>query len=536
ISFSVIAKLNNPHIYRGISIGDVEVGGMSVEEAGAAVTQRYSDALTKSVTLRCGDAEQVLDLAALGADIDLSKTVNRAFGIARSGNTLQRLEEIKALRKDGLSLPPVIRCDDVALAAALRELAAAVDQPGQDMQLSVGETELTITRGVPGDCINQAKAAEDFKATALTLPDNIFVVELEKVLPTAPNAAAIHSEICGDPVDASYKVENQRLVIIDEKPGVQFDQLAAQKIIDQTPGDVITIPITTTPAKVTASQLKASLFPDLLGSYSSKYNAGDTSRSHNLSLASQKISEVVLAPGDIFSYNGTVGPRTLERGFRTANVYVGNRVEPGVGGGICQVSSTLFNAVVLSDLRIVQRTNHSLPVSYVPLGRDATVSYGSIDFQFSNNTDAPIKIVASASGGVNAVSIYGTKKNKNRTIEISTECTGTTAARLVQKENPDLPAGTVKVEQKGSNGSSYNTYKITKEDGRTVKSELLTKSTYVASDRIEIIGTAPAASPAAETPDTPPAAEPAAETAVPTAGSAEPTADAAPAESEQPAA
>ena len=492
------ARLRSSSIYKGIYVGEVDVSGMTQDEAETAVREHYAPFLTGTIRLRCSEQEVSVDLSALSAEIDADSTTSAAYAAARTGNPFHRLKEIRSYKKHPLVLPPVIRCNDEVLTSKIGELASLADRPGEEMKLEPGETELIVTRGVAGFCLNQSAAAELFKSKALTLSDGVLQLELEEVRPAEPNAAAIYEEICGDPIDASYKVENQKLVIIDEKPGIRFDQKEAQKIIDETTGTVIKIPITVTPASLTASQLKASLFNDLLGSYSSKYNAGDTARSYNVSLACKKINEVVLAPGDIFSYNDTVGPRTTERGFRTANVYVGNKVEPGVGGGICQVSSTLFNAVVLADLHITQRTNHSLPVSYVPLGRDATVSYGSIDFRFANNTSAPIKIVASASGGTNAIYIYCKKDDKSKMIEIQTENTGTTQAKLVQKEDPTLPAGTVKVEQKGSNGSSYNTYKITKQNGSVVKKELLTKSTYVPSDRIEIIGTAPPEEPEAE--------------------------------------
>ncbi len=496
ICFFVIAAiiLSNTHIYNGIYIGDVAVGGMSAQDAGLAVSDYYNDSLTKVITLRHGDVEESLDLSELGAAVDVEKTMDRAYNTARSGNIFKRLKEIIQIKNEGLTLPPILACDENAVAAAIKRIADLVDQPGHDMELAVGENELTITRGVEGYRVYQPAVLKEFLETALTLTSNIFTIELEAIKPTIPDASALYDELCGEAVDASYKIENQRLVITDEKVGIAFDKEAAQAIIDATDDSVIVIPIQTTLPNVTAEQIKADLFSDQLGYYSTKYNAGDVSRSHNVALASQKINEVVLAPGDVFSYNETVGPRTTERGFRVANVYVGNRVEPGVGGGICQVSSTLYNAVVLADLKIETRTNHSLPVTYVPLGRDATVSYGSIDFKFSNNTQAPIKIVASAGGGINKIAIYGTKENKNKTIEISSQCIATSAPRLVQKEDPNLPEGTVEVEQKGANGSTYNTYKITKENGKVVKSEFLAKSTYVASDRIEIIGTAPVAS------------------------------------------
>jgi len=488
------SKLNNQTFYEGTRIGKVNVSGMNIDEAKAAVTAQYQGELSGSITITCQEHEKQVSLPELSAALDEKASVELAYAVGRTGNAFSRLREISKIKDEGYTVPPVIQCDETALNAAISELASLVDIPEQDLQVAVIEDEMVITRGKPGKRILLDKAMTRFKNEVLSLTDDVLTLELEDIIPPEPNAETLYEEYCGEPVDASYVIENQRLTVTESKDGIAFNKQEAKKIITETVGDVIKIPVVVTPAKVTAEEVKNSLFPDMLSRYSTNYNAGDTSRSHNVQLASEKINEVVLAPGDVFSYNDTVGPRTTERGFRTANVYVGNKVEPGIGGGICQVSSTLFNAVVLADLNIVYRTNHSLPVSYVPLGRDATVSYGSIDFKFSNNTGEPVKITASASGGKNTIAIYGVKANKNRTIEITTQHTGTIPSKLVQKENPELPQGTIEVEQKGSNGSYYNTYKITKENGNVVKNELLTKSTYVATDRIEIIGTAPTAS------------------------------------------
>lgn len=491
LSSLVAMALTNDVIANGIYVDDIHIGKMTAEEAAVEIAEHYSQPIDSMLTLQCGTTEKEIRLKDLACEVDVEATVKRAYDYGRNGNIFNRLKEIYTIKQDGLVLAPILACDDVLLETYLGELATLIDHPGQEMMLSLDGETLTITRGIPGNFIDIPEAMTQFKESALLLKDKPFVLTAKEMKPKEPNAKDIHAEICGDPVDASYKIENQQLTIVEEKPGVSFDITAVQTIIDQTPGDVITVPVTVVPAQVTAEQIKNQLFVDLLGTYTSKYNAGDVSRSHNVSLAAKKINEVVLAPGDVFSYNETVGPRTAARGFKTANVYVGNRVEPGIGGGICQVSSTLFNAVVLADLNIVYRTNHSLPVTYVPLGRDATVSYGSIDFKFSNNTGHPVKIVASAAGGYNKVSIYGVKENKNKTIEISTEQVGSRAYQVTQKEDPTLPEGTVKIEQKGSYGSSFNTYKITKENGKVVKTEFLTKSTYVPTDQIEIIGTQP---------------------------------------------
>lgn len=484
--------LHKDTIYDGIFIDDLSVAGMTKSEAADKISEHFTEGLDYMVMLRHENIEKEINLSDLLAGMDVEATVQNAFDLGRSGNTMDRLKKIFDLKKNNVVITPLIQCDEALLETYFKEIADQFNHTGHEMQLELKDQQLIITRGVPGSYIDISKAIQEFKESAFLLKDGVFTLETTEIHPAEPNAKDIHDKISGDPVDASYKIENQRLVITDDKPGVSFDIDAIQAVIDQTPGETITVPVTIIPANLTTEKLQAELFPDRLATYTSRYNAGDVSRSYNVSLASQKITDVVLAPGEVFSYNDTVGPRTVARGFKIANVYVGNKVEPGIGGGICQVSSTLFNAVVLADLEIVFRTNHSLPVTYVPLGRDATVSYGSIDFKFKNNTNHPIKIVASASGGSNQVSIYGVKENKNKTIEITTECTGTYVNRLVQKEDPNLPVGTVKVEQAGSMGSSYNAYKVTKENGTVVKTELLTKSTYVSADRIEIIGTMPA--------------------------------------------
>ncbi len=485
------STLSRDKIYQGVFIGDLDVSNLTQDEVKAKITEHFTGPLEGTIILKCENIEKEITLTDLIASLDVDATAQEAYSIGRNGNMFERLKTINNTKKNKTVITPIIRCDEKLLEACLKEIAGQLKNAGRDTEFTVGENELIITRGVPGNYINIPEAILLFKKSAYDLRGNSLTLKAEEITPAEPNAKEIHDKLSGDPIDAGYKIENQRLIVIDDKPGISFDVDTVQAIIDQTDGDTITVPVTVTRANITSETLHSHLFPDQLGTYTTRYNAGDVSRSYNVSLASQKINEVVLAPGDIFSYNDTVGPRTVERGFKIANVYVGNKVEPGVGGGICQVSTTLFNAVVYADLEIVYRTNHSLPVTYAPLGRDATVAYGSIDFKFKNNTNNPVKIVASASGGANVVSIYGVKENKNKTIEITTECTGTYASRVVQKEDPTLPEGTVNVEQHGSSGSSYNAYKVTKENGAVVKTEFLTKSTYVATDRIEIIGTMP---------------------------------------------
>ncbi len=494
--------LTDKKIYSGVYVSDVSIGGMTREDAASTIADAFQGALEGSVQLSTELLNTEVSLPELFATLKAEEIVEKAHEIGRDGNPFERLGKIFSLRRTPVVLAPVISCDEALLTAKLQEVTAGIENTGEETKTELVDAELIVTRGVPGEGIDMEKSLKRFCETALTLDSKAFTLKPENIEPKEPTGKELYEMFHAEAKNAEYKVENLRLSITPEILGVDFDESVAQNILNQNTDRVVKIPVSLTQPEITAETINNAMFGDLLGSFSSRYNTGDRSRSHNVRLASQNINDVVLAPGDIFSYNDIVGPRTTARGFKSANVYVGNKVEPGIGGGICQVSSTLYNAVIYADLNIVTRTNHSLPVSYVPMGRDATVSYGSIDFKFSNNTGHPIKVVASAEGGVNKISIYGTKENPARTIEIVTECIGTRPAPVTQKEDPTLPVGTVKVEQAGAIGSTYNAYKITKENGSVVKREFLAKSTYVPSDRIEIVGTMPVPS-ATPTPDVP---------------------------------
>ncbi|MBR4749832.1 MAG: VanW family protein [Abditibacteriota bacterium] len=156
-----------------------------------------------------------------------------------------------------------------------------------------------------------------------------------------------------------------------------------------------------------------------LGSFTTNYNAGKVARTHNLKTAAGAINGTILMPGETFSYNGIVGPRDTSTGYKTAIIFQDGEEVEGMGGGVCQVSSTLFNAVLLSGLKITSRRCHSLKVAYVPLGRDAMVSYGSSDFCFVNDTPDPVAVFASIGGGSLSMQLWGSSRSKKE-VSVST--------------------------------------------------------------------------------------------------------------------
>ena len=196
-------------------------------------------------------------------------------------------------------------------------------------------------------------------------------------------------------------------------------------------------------------------FPNLLSQYSTSYSTRNQKRTTNLRLAANKINGTVLMPGETFSYNKVVGERTIAAGYQEAPIYVSGKVVDGLGGGICQITTTLYNAVVYANLEIVERSNHQFVPSYAPASRDATVVYGSIDFKFKNNRNYPIKILCSVQNGIANFQIYGLKTDNDYEVVISNRVTGTT-----------------------SNAIYSEAYKILKQNGQVVSSTLLSQDVY----------------------------------------------------------
>jgi vancomycin resistance protein YoaR len=265
--------------------------------------------------------------------------------------------------------------------------------------------------------------------------------------------------------------------------------------------------------KTTIIDLNDVLFKDVLGSYETKYDKYYTTRAENLRLAAEKINGTILYPGDIFSYNKVVGPRTAAAGFKLAHVFEAGRVVDGLGGGICQVSTTLYNVVLLTNLEIVERKAHAMHTGYVQPGRDATVVYGSIDFQFKNNRAYPIKIVCSVKDGICKFEFFGIKQDTDPIVEIETKILKTVAYKTVNENDATMDVGTTKVVQAPMNGYTSETYKIIKNSaGEEISRTLISKDTYAVTNKIVKVGTKPIVVTPVEpvTPETPvqPSTEP----------------------------
>ena len=239
--------------------------------------------------------------------------------------------------------------------------------------------------------------------------------------PVCPDFQAISNEICHEAINARFSDDGSHQILKEER-GCSFDSSLAKSLWEaSSPGDSVSIPLTFTQPEITAAELEASLFHDLLGAVTTKYNNSNENRSSNVRLATSKIDGTVLYPGEEFSFNKTVGTRTEESGFLMAPAYAGyGDIKDEIGGGVCQVSTGVYAAALFSFLDISSHTCHIYPPNYIQLGMDATVSIPesggrTIDLRIKNSKNYPIKIVGTCEETTDAAS---GKPRKYCTIEI----------------------------------------------------------------------------------------------------------------------
>ena len=237
--------------------------------------------------------------------------------------------------------------------------------------------------------------------------------------------------------------------------------------------------------RVTDDQLSS--IKEIESEFTTHFPTYKKSRCSNIQLASSKLNGIVLMPGESVSFNDTVGRRTEKAGFQIAGVYKNGKHDFDVGGGICQVSTTLYNAALLADLKIVERHNHSMPVAYVPLGRDATVDYGALDLEIKNTSDHPIAINSEFHPGKLTFRILG-KRNPSLSVKIETDGRQRWDAGTQIVVDPSLAPGRRKVVDKGASGEQINSYRLVYIDGKLKARESLGKSYYKGGQRIIAVG------------------------------------------------
>ena len=297
-------------------------------------------------------------------------------------------------------------------------------------------------------------------------------------------------EIHKKPLDA-HPIFNEdgTITIAKSEKGRYLDLNEAKGLlnIDMLNEEKIELPVYDTEPKIQSDYYQG--IDKVLGDFSTDYSSSIKNRKENIKIASEKFNNMKLNPGDEISFNNIVGEISEATGFKNATVIVGGEYETGIGGGICQVSTTLYNSLILSDLEIVERHNHSRPINYVDLGTDAAVARGYKDLKFKNNTNNPIIILAEADGQKLDFKVLGNSAERDYKVKIIPERLGVVSPDVKTTYSDSIPEGETVVKESGKNGYSYKTYKEVVKNGEVVEKKEISKSYYVPKSKVLVVGT-----------------------------------------------
>ncbi len=494
--FSVVFALfnmNNEKILKGISILGIDISDLTVEEAKTkvnnAIEERFKDE-NNNLILKIGENETSVTANTFNAKFDIDNAVIEADNIGRNGNILTNNYSILFTKLFKKEIKPRLYLDDSLLSDTIKDINSKMKDAIVDNSYYIEKNNLIIVKGKAGYIIKTEELKEKIYEQISNIHTNYQTIEIpvEYKEPEPINLQKIHEEIYKEPQDAYVK--KNPTVVHPEVNGIDFKISVeeAEELLKEDKEEY-TIPLKITKPKKTINNLGEEAFPDLLATFSTRFDGSNYNRNTNIKLAAKKVNGTVILPGEKFSFNTIVGSRTIEAGFKEGTAYVGGKVVPDVGGGVCQVSSTIYNTALLANMQIVERSNHMFTTGYVAASRDATVYYGSLDFVFKNSRKYPIKMVASANGGVCKVSIYGIKEEKEYEVIIQSKITSYINPTTIYKEDPTLEEGKEIVEQTAITGCRSEGYKILKLNGKIVSQTLLSKDTYKSRNKIVRRGT-----------------------------------------------
>ncbi|MCM1494576.1 MAG: VanW family protein [Bacteroides sp.] len=430
-------------ICEGIFLDSIDISGMTVEEARKEYESYLKELQGITVQFRLEEADCEVDMSDLNLKAELDAVMEEAYAYGRRGNILKRYKEITAISQENMVLSVPLSLNEDYLVEVLDEELSDYIVPAKDAAITFEDGELNVMEGENGKELNAEETV-----------DKLF--------------EAI----------ASWSGEKK-----------------------------LTVAVATNDLEPEHTTRELEAVSDEIGTFETHYSAGDVSRNNNIMNAADKISGSVIYPGEEFDTMEHLVPFTTANGWSYAGAYLNGEVISDIGGGICQVSTTLYNAVLQAELEVIERYPHSMAVGYVQLAADAALNEGTKNFRFKNNTENPIYIYAYASGGTLHVSIYGKEyRDEARTIEYVNEVLAVIpAGDAIETVDESKPADYRAVTQTAHTGYRANLWKNVYEDGELVDTVLVNSSAYNASPERVTVG--PAAPEAPAEPETP--AEPA---------------------------
>ncbi len=485
--FSII-NINNENIISGISIEGIDISGLSKKEAMDKIQNLYEEKKQKEIGIRYKEYETSLNPTIMEVNYEVESAVDKAYLIGRDSNIFVNNYNILFTLIGKKNINVEMKLNEEVAKKTIQDINVNLPEVIIESSYSMEGDKLIITKGKEGITIDIDELISRVKENLNNIniiEDDIDIPVIDKK-PEEIDIDKIHNEIYKETKDAYYTKEP--FTVYPEVEGIDFNVEEAKKILQEAKEEY-EIPLVITKPSITIGDIGTEAFPDKLATFTTRYDVSNKDRTVNLVLACQKLNEKVVSPGEVFSYNKTLGARTVAAGYKNAKVYSNGEVVDGIGGGICQISSTLYNSVLLANLEIVERRNHQFVTSYLPAGRDATVVYGMTDFQFKNTRKYPIRIVASAQNGIATISIYGLKEENEYTFTFNTKTITSIPFTVKYVEDSTLPVGTEKIKQKGANGLKTETYITKMLNGKVVSTTLLSKDTYDAMNKIVLKGT-----------------------------------------------
>jgi vancomycin resistance protein YoaR len=434
ISFVLFGKAfyayaaENKTITKGVFIDEVDVSGMTTEEAEEAVDEFVNELRKKELIIRVDENSVTTTLGDLGYSYKLNNVIEQALELGTTGNLIKRYKDLKDVAYEGITYPLEFYLDEYSVRELVSTKVSEFNKEPVNATVSINKGKLVYTDHILGKKV-------DVEATVLNIVDII---------------------------TNSWDRDN---IVLDAY---------MEDVVPIYTRDVV------------------ELCNTILGSFTTEYADSAEGRAANLANGARLINNTVLYPGEIFSGYEHLAPFTAKNGYFVAGAYSKGKVIDSVGGGACQVTTTLYNAALEAELEIVQRHEHSMTISYVNLSRDAAIAGTYKDLKFKNNTDVPILIQAYTKGRKITFNIWGheTRDTENRRIEYVTRILSETAPPPdVVEEDPTKPVTYKKVTQSAHTGYKTELYKVVYENDIEVSRTLVNKSYYAPAPRYITVGT-----------------------------------------------
>ncbi|MGD0274295.1 MAG: VanW family protein [Gaiellaceae bacterium] len=535
-------------IAAGVEIAGVNVGGLTSAQAQRKLEQTSSKLSWVPVEFRADGKRFSIAPAQLGVQIDWSSAIDTA---RHDGDGLGPLRGFKRLevRFFGVDVAPPVRHSSLALNQLLSRIARSVNHPAREPAIVLDGAKPSIASGHSGRALNRQAAAlliiralSSSAREPVTLPVRVTVPkvrrsDLVRVMgqiqtavsaPILINLGAVRWQISPAQIEKmlAYPHDGQRnLSIASDKSNTYLSFLSKQldtpakdatfsasglsvRVVPSHPGRVVdrvgtaaailraaldpayraaSVVMTETAPKRSTEQANAMGITSIVGHYETSFG-GVANRIHNVELVAKLIDNTFIAPGKVFSFNQTTGERNSKKGFLSAPVIINGELSEGLGGGVCQVSTTVFNAAYEAGLGIVERTNHALYISHYPLGRDATVNWPSTDLKFRNDTGHWLLLRTFASSDTLLVALYGTPQHR-RVESQATPLHINGAPPLKKIPDPKLPVGKKVVDDPGESSSSTSVHRLVYSANGKLLYDDTFYSSYRSSPKVVRVGT-----------------------------------------------